>query len=163
MRRRLRAYADEIFPLANDAVEFVTMLLLNKHYVEHSHVPTLHGQRKKLMHLVNHFYPEDDSASVMAKAHKKTNAIHSAFMGREHPLFHGGVVTKAVGVCVDGCQYQIVRCGESKLQVGACAPAGILPSGQSVLRAQRYMSMPRPPPTGGGGEGEAKRGARLNP
>ena len=32
--------------------------------------------------------------------------IHSAFMGREHPLFHGGVVTKAVGVCVDGCQYQ---------------------------------------------------------
>ena len=106
MRRRLRAYADEIFALANDAVEFVTMLLLNKHYVQHSHVPTLHGQRKELMHLVNHFYPEDDFASVMTKAHKKTNAIHSEFMGREHPLFHGGVVTKAVGVCVDGCQYQ---------------------------------------------------------
>ena len=82
------------------------MLLLNKHYVQHSHVPTLHGQRKELMHLVNYFYPEDDFASVMAKAHKKTNAIHSEFMGREHPLFHGGVVTKAVGVCVDGCQYQ---------------------------------------------------------
>ena len=82
------------------------MLLLNKHYVEHSHVPTLHGQRKELMHLVNYFYPEDDFASVMAKAHKKTNAIHSEFMGREHPLFHGGVVTKAVGVCVDGCQYR---------------------------------------------------------
>ena len=92
--------------MANDAVEFVTMLLLNKHYVQHSHVPTLHGQRKELMHLVNHFYPEDDFARVMAKAHKKTNVIHSAFMGREHPLFHGGVVTKAVGVCVDGCQYQ---------------------------------------------------------
>ena len=106
VRRRLRAYADEIFPLANDAVEFVTMLLLNKHYVEHAHVPTLHGQRKELMHLVNHFYPEDDFASVMAKAHKKTNVIHSVFMGREHPLFRGGVVTKAVGVCVDGCQYQ---------------------------------------------------------
>ena len=106
MRRRLRAYAHAVFALANDAVEFVTMLLLNKHYVQHSHVPTLHGQRKELMHLVNHFYPEDDFARVMAKAHKKTNAIHSAFMGREHPLFHGGVVTKAVGVCVDGCQYQ---------------------------------------------------------
>ena len=92
--------------MANDAVEFVTMLLLNKHYVQHSHVPTLHGQRKELMHLVNHFYPEDDFASVMAKAHKKTNVIHSEFMGREHPLFHGGVVTKAVGVCVDGCQYR---------------------------------------------------------
>ena len=92
--------------MANDAVEFVTMLLLNKHYVEHSHVPTLHGQRKELMHLVNHFYPEDDFASVMAKAHKKTNAIHSHCMGREHPLFRGGVVTKAVGVCVDGCRYQ---------------------------------------------------------
>ena len=79
VRRRLRAYADEIFALANNAVEFVTMLLLNKHYVEHSHVPTPHGQRKELMHLVNHFYPEDDFASVMAKAHKKTNAIHSEF------------------------------------------------------------------------------------
>ena len=85
------------------------MLLLNKHYVQHSHVPTLHGQRKELMHLVNHFYPEDDFARVMAKAHKKTNGIHSVFMGREHPLFHGGVVTKAAGVCVDGCQYQKVR------------------------------------------------------
>ena len=106
MRRRLRAYADEIFPLANDAVEFVTMLLLNKHYVEHAHVPTLHGQRKELMHLVNYFYPEDDFASVMAKAHKKTSVIHSHFLGREHSLFHGGVVTKAVGVCVDGCQYR---------------------------------------------------------
>ena len=42
----------------------------------------------------------------MAKAHKKTNVIHSVFMVREHPLFRGGVVTKAVGVCVDGCQYQ---------------------------------------------------------
>ena len=52
---------------------------------------------------------EDDFARVMAKAHKKTNAIHSVFMGREHPLFHGGVVTKAAGVCVDGCQYQKVR------------------------------------------------------
>lgn len=99
-------YADETFPLANDAVEFVTMLLLNKHYVEHSHVPTLHGQRKDLMHLVNNFYPDDDFASVMAKAHKKTNVIHSVFMGREHRLFRGGVVTKAVGVCVDGCQYR---------------------------------------------------------
>ena len=58
------------------------------------------------MHLVNHFYPEDDAVRVMAKAHKKTNVIHSEYMGREHPLFHGGVVTKAVGVCVDGCQYQ---------------------------------------------------------
>ena len=106
MRRRLRAYADEIFPLANDAVEFVTMLLLNKHYVQHSHVPTLHGQRKELMHLVNHFYPEDDFASVMAKAHRKTREIHKNFLGREHSLFRGGVVTKAVGVCVDGCQYQ---------------------------------------------------------
>ena len=109
MRRRLRAYADEIFALANDAVEFVTMLLLNKHYVQHSHVPTLHGQRKELMHLVNHFYPEDDAVRVMAKAHKKTFLIHKNFLGREHSLFRGGVVTKAAGVCVDGCQYQKVR------------------------------------------------------
>ena len=95
--------------MANDAVEFVTMLLLNKHYVQHSHVPTLHGQRKELMHLVNHFYPEDDAVRVMAKAHKKTFVIHKNFLGREHSLFRGGVVTKAAGVCVDGCQYQKVR------------------------------------------------------
>ena len=95
--------------MANDAVEFVTMLLLNKHYVEHAHVPTLHGQRKELMHLVNHFYPADAAASVLAKAHKKTNGIHKDFLGRKHSLFRGGVVTKAVGVCVDGCQYQKVR------------------------------------------------------
>ena len=82
------------------------MLLLNKHYVEHAHVPTLHGQRKELMHLVNHFYPEDDAVRLMAKAHKKTFVIHKKFLGREHSLFRGGVVTKAVGVCVDGCQYQ---------------------------------------------------------
>ena len=73
VRRRLRAYADEIFPLASNAVEFVAMLLLNKHYVEHSHAPTLHGQRKDIMHLVNHFYPEDDATDVMTKAHKKTH------------------------------------------------------------------------------------------
>ena len=76
VRRRLRAYADEISPLANDAVEVVTMLLLNKHYVEHAHVPTLHGQRKELMHLVNHFYPADAAASVLAKAHKRAVVGH---------------------------------------------------------------------------------------
>ena len=53
VRRRLRAYADEIFPLANDAVEFVTMLLLNKHYVEHLHVPLAYVQRKQLMHTLS--------------------------------------------------------------------------------------------------------------
>ena len=123
--------------MANDAVEFVTMLLLNKHYVQHSHVPTLHGQRKELMHLVNHFYPEDDFASVMAKAHKKTSVIHSHFLGREHSLFHGGVVTKAVGVCVDGCQYRPrvhkprakKRCHKLSAQadVQAEAVSGVLP------------------------------------
>ena len=57
--------------MAKNAVEFVTMLLL-KHYEEHSHIPLVHAERKELVDIIKHFYPEEDFVRVMSKAHKKT-------------------------------------------------------------------------------------------